>query len=119
MYAYEQNLKNIEYLQKVKMVVNLKVINFNLYRFQKIKVKFYKLHELDANEKTVNFTQQDIDNPSFVSKDYDADKINNRLTGEWLITAINYTFNKIGGFSQEVTMVKRELGFNKEDFKNK
>jgi hypothetical protein len=48
--------------------------------------------------------------------DWDANKLNQRLSGEWLITTINYTFNKVGGFSQELTLVRRELGFNENDF---
>ena len=37
-------------------------------------------------------------------------KINNRLSGEWLITGINYTFDNGKGNVQEITLVKRELG---------
>lgn len=114
LYAYEQNLKNIEYLQKVKMVVTLNVMNFNVYRFQKLTVNFYKIHQL--NDKPVNIKNQNINDSSFTQQDFDADKLNQRLSGDWLITAINYTFNQQSGFNQEITIVRRELGFNNEDF---
>jgi hypothetical protein len=108
-YAQQHNLKNLESLQKIKMIISLNVMNFNLYRFQKINIKFYKLHEMNNNNSKLK--EEDISN----NKDLDEERLNNRLTGDWLITAINYTFNKTGGFIQEVTVVKRELGFNKED----
>jgi hypothetical protein len=114
LYAMQQNHKNLEYLQKIKMTLSLKIINFNLYRFQKIKIIFYKLHELNTDQNNALLNQQTINNSRNI--DYDEKRINQRLSGEWLIISISYTFNKIGGFSQDITLVKRELGFNKEDF---
>ena len=113
LYAGVQNRQNLKFLQKVKMKVTLNVMNFNLYRFQKIDIRFYKLKEFDDKQLTVQINQETIDNPGV---DYDKDRINQRLSGEWLITGINYSFNKIGGFSQDVTLVRRELGFNENDF---
>jgi hypothetical protein len=115
LYAGMQNKQNLEFLQKVKMKVTLGMMNFNLYRFQKIEVRFYKLKELSDKETRVEVTEENVNKLDGV--DFDADKINQRLSGEWLITAINYTFNKIGGFSQELTLVRRELGFNENDYK--
>jgi hypothetical protein len=115
LYAGMQNKQNLEFLQKVKMKVTLGMMNFNLYRFQKIEVKFYKLKELSDKETRVEVTEDNV--KKLDGADFDYDKINQRLSGEWLITAINYTFNKIGGFSQELTLVRRELGFNENDYK--
>lgn len=114
LYAGMQNKQNLRYLQKVKMKISLNVMNFNLYRFQKVDIKFYKLKELSDKEVKVQVNKKSIDNPGV---DYDHDKINQRLSGEWLITGINYTFNKYGGFSQDITLVRRELGFNENDYK--
>ena len=115
LYAGMQNKQNLEFLQKIKMKVTLGMMNFNLYRFQKIEIRFYKLKEFSDKETTVEVSQQNIDKGT--GMDFDYDKINQRLSGEWLITAINYTFNKVGGFSQELTVVRRELGFNENDYK--
>ena len=60
----------------------------------------------------INVLEYDLDN-GIIDDD---DKLNQRLSGDWLITSINYTFNKRGGFEQEVILVKRELNFNDEDF---
>lgn len=113
-YAYQQNRKNLLYLQKVKIKVVLSSMNFNLYRFQKIELKFYKTDEMHDDDKTIEVTEKSVSQNA--DKDFDEKRINKRLSGEWLITAINYTFNKVGGFSQEVTLVKRELGFNDNDY---
>lgn len=115
LYAGMQNKQNLEFLQKVKMKVTLGMMNFNLYRFQKIEVKFYKLKEFTDEETRIKIDPKNLDEASKL--DFDSDKINQRLSGEWLITAINYTFNRIGGFSQELTLVRRELGFNENDYK--
>jgi hypothetical protein len=116
LYAGMQNTQNLEFIQKVKMKITLGVMNFNIYRFQKIYVKFYKLKEFNDDKLMVEVNNENIKNGG--GKDYDAKRLNQRLSGEWLITAINYTFNKIGGFQQDVTLVRRELGFNENDFKS-
>lgn len=113
-YARQQNLKNMASLQKVKIKVTLTMMNFNLYRFQKIELKFYKLSEI-SEEEVIEVVDESSINKR-VGKDFDEKKLNKRLSGEWLITAINYTFNMVNGFSQEVILVKRELGFNDNDF---
>lgn len=115
LYAYDQNMQNLEFLQKVKAKISLKLMNYNLYRFQKVKIKFYKLSELHNDDKPVVVNEDTVKNEKGV--DYDENRINQRLSGEWLITAINYTFNRVSGFSQDITLAKRELGFNNEDYK--
>ena len=115
LYAENQNIRNLKSLQKIKTKITLTIMNFNLYRFQKIKMKFYKMDDLsNVDDKPIKVSNKNINDS--INKDFDEHRLNNRLTGEWLITAINYTFNKVGGFSQEVTLVKRELGFTDEDF---
>jgi hypothetical protein len=114
LYAEMQNNQNLEFLQKVKIKITLGMMNFNLYRFQKIELRFYKLQEMSDKKVIANINPDTLAKDA--TKDYDIDRLNQRLSGEWLITAINYTFNKIGGFSQEVTLVRRELGFNENDY---
>ncbi|MFW6243175.1 MAG: hypothetical protein ACOC2W_03355 [bacterium] len=113
LYAKVQNEQNLDFLQKVRMKITLNSMNFNLYRFQKIQIELYKLEELNMDEVPNN--ENDTENKRSI--DWDKNRLNQRLSGEWLIIAINYTFNKHGGFQQEVTLARRELGFNDEDFK--
>jgi hypothetical protein len=93
-----QNKINLDFLQKIKMLVTLEQPNWALYRFQKILVELYKLQEVDADENAP------IDN---------SNKINQKLSGEWLITAISYTYDNDGdeknGIRQNITLIKREL----------
>jgi len=107
LYASKLNEHNLEFLQKVRMNIVLKNINFQLYRFQPVRIEIYKLRELDAYENPV--TESDIKN----SKNQDKYKLNERLSGDWIITGINYTYikkgNKRGKMVQEVTVAKREL----------
>lgn len=118
LYAAKHNENNLKFLQKVKLKISINKPNFNLYRFQKIKVNFYKTSQLDENDVTVQKTtpvsKKDVDEKAGVISE--EDKLNQRLSGEWLITSINFTFGKRGGMEQEVTLVKRELNFNKNDF---
>jgi len=118
LYSLKHNENNLKFLQKVKLKITIKKTNFNLYRFQKIKVNFYKTSQIDENDvttqQTITVSQKDVDkNAGVISDD---EKLNQRLSGEWLITSINYTFNKRSGFEQEITLVKRELNFNTIDF---
>jgi len=98
LYVETQNNLNLDFLQKIKMLVTLEQPNWSLYRFQKINVELYNLKRVDANENTP------IDN---------SNKIIEKLSGEWLITAINYTYdnggNKNNGTRQNITLIKREL----------
>ena len=118
LYSYKHNDNNLKFLQKVKLKITINKANFNLYRFQKLKVNFYKTNQIDENDlvvqKTEPVSQKDIDEKAGTIND--EDKLNQRLSGDWLITSINYTLNKRSGFAQEVTLVKRELNFNDNDF---
>jgi len=118
LYSAKHNENNLKFLQKVKLKITINKANFNLYRFQKLKVDFYKTNQMDnadlQGDKTQKLDQKSVDEKAGIISD--EDKLNQRLSGDWLITAINYTFNKKSGFEQEVTLVKRELNFNDDDF---
>jgi len=89
-WAQQQNKNNISYFQKIRMKVVLNVANFNLYRFQNIPIKIYKVGELHTDNNNLY-------------------NLNERLSGNWLITGINYIYSKKDGFSQEVNLTRRDL----------
>ena len=108
LYAEKQNENNILSLQKIKMNVVLPNPNFALYRFQLLEVVLYDLTDMEKKK------GKDDHNINQVISD--ENKINNRLSGKWLITGINWVMDKgnlTGGgqsvFVQEVTLVRREL----------
>jgi hypothetical protein len=84
-YAIVQNKQNIEDIQKVGIKVHMTSPNFNLYRFQKVKVLLSNKGETPTHGIS-----------------------NDRLSGEWLIIDINY-IQMDNTFKQVVTLVKREL----------
>ena len=106
LYSYQQNMNNLDFLQKVKMTLTLRgSMNFILYRFQKILIKIYDFNDIVKMKNETNPNVTSIQD----SANLDESKINHRLSGEWLITAINYTYNVEYGNVQELTLVKREL----------
>lgn len=84
-YAIALNGRNITELEKISMDVILPNPNFNLFKFQKIKLLI------------VNSTNT----PSKGIK-------NERISGEWLVLNINWIMEK-GIFYQKVRLVKRDL----------
>jgi len=99
-----QNRNNLKFLQKIKMTIRLSKVNYGLYRFQKVLVELYNNGKLSDNKET-KLTPTDIENGE---NEYDVNIIH-KLSGEWLITAINLTYSKTEGNIQELTLVKREL----------
>lgn len=90
-YSLVQNNKNIFDLQKIGLEVEMSNPNYNLYRFQKILVVI-------VNQATT---------PA-------APLINQRLSGEWLVTDIKYTYSD-RKFSQILSLVKRELELSPDE----
>jgi len=115
LYAEYTNFQNLLFLQKLKMIIVLDKPNFNLYRFQKVNVELYNFGKSD--QKSQSTGDQRIDDPNKTVDQYE-NKIINKLSGEWLITSINYTFSNKDGNKQEITLIKRELT-SKYIFKNK
>jgi len=103
LYAYQQNRNNLLFLEKIKMSIILKNLNFNLFRFQLVPIKLYKLQEMPKDKET----KKPLNDKNL--RDMDKDKLNTRLSGDWLITGINYIFDKKDGIYQELVLVKREL----------
>ena len=93
--ALKINEFNLENIQKVKMVVTLNQVNFDLKRFQKINVEMYNIETIFSKRS---------------SSPYSAiNSINETLSGYWLVTGINYIYKRSGGVSQEVTLSRRDL----------
>jgi hypothetical protein len=108
LYAEKLNEHNLEFLQKIRMSIILKNVNFQLYRFQQVKIEIYKLRELDGQENTM--TPEQIEN---ATKNQDKYKLNERLSGDWIIIGINFTYTKKGKMPgkmvQEIIVARREL----------
>lgn len=99
-----QNKNNLKFLQKIKIKIRLSKVNYGLYRFQKVLVELYNMGKMSETT-SADKSQEKIDGVG----QHD-DKIIHKLSGEWLITAINFIFStKEGGVVQELTLVKREL----------
>lgn len=90
-YSVVQNKQNIEDVQKIGIKLNMTSPNFNLYRFQKVRVIISNKGSTPTHG-----------------------LINNRLTGEWMIIDIRYT-QIDGKFRQYLTLVKRELELAPEE----
>ena len=111
-----QNMLNLKFLQKLKMTVRMNRVNYGLYRFQLVEVRLYNLgkwnatQEKNKNKKTTKDKNQGDEVDSF------DETIINKLSGAWLITAINIIYDKEGGNTQELTLVKRELTDGKYSF---
>jgi hypothetical protein len=86
-YAALLNQYNSEEINKVTLTAVLNQPNFNFYRYQKIKVLIFE-NGLGADVK---------------------EAMNERLSGGWLITAINFSYTPEEGLLQHIKMVKREL----------
>jgi len=85
LYAKLQNSENMEDLQKIMMQIELPIANFNIKRFEKIRLLF---------------TNRGISPGRTVR--------NAKLNGEWLVVGITYNWSK-NSMSQKVNLVKREL----------
>jgi hypothetical protein len=93
-YAPTQNKINYAELDKIGMIIELINPNYNLYKFQNI-------YLILSNQK-----------PS-VSRAH----INGRLTGQWMITDISFTFTG-GNFRQRVELTRRDLQLHPEELLN-
>lgn len=85
LWAKVQNEENLYDLQKISIQITLAIPNYNIKRFEKIKLIF----------------SYDNDNIS-------GNVINKTLHGEWMVTGIQYEWNG-DAIYQFVTLVKREL----------
>ena len=84
-FAHFLNEKNLEEIDKVTIKITMREPNFNLHKYQKIRTVVMN----------VNFGQELV--------------VNERLSGGWLIKAINFHYSNTSQLKQELIMIKREL----------
>jgi len=106
-----QNKMNLKFLQKLKMKVRMNRINYGLYRFQKVQVELYNLGKWNADKKEKDPNAKTTVDKNNTTQEADTFKENiiHKLSGEWLITAINFIYDRKEGNIQEITLIKREL----------
>lgn len=93
-YSETQNKVNFDNMARISVDLELPNANFNLYKFMKIQLNF-------VNMKT------SVNNDEISQK---------RLTGEWVIIDISYTWTQ-GNLTQKVTAVRKELSKTDEELK--
>jgi len=86
-YAIPQNRQNLDDITKISCRLTLPNVNYNLYIYQKIPIYFTPQKETPGIQNSVY----------------------KRLSGDWLITAIEFVYDGGGKYSQIITAVKREL----------
>lgn len=91
-YAVEQNRRNLDNLLNISIDMTLPQSNFNLYLYQKVRIDFIN------QKQTVT----------------DIKPIDERLSGEWLIVDISFTWIN-GSLVQKVKAVRKELGKTKQE----
>ena len=93
-YAVTQNKINLDNMMKNQLDISLPNPNFNLYRFQKIKLFLVKDAPTVAAPESVQW----------------------RYSGEWMIASIKFTF--IGGkLTQDITLARKEMGKDPSEIK--
>lgn len=93
-YAVTQNRINLDNMMKNQMDIVLPNPNFNLYRFQKIKVFLVKDAATVASPENIQW----------------------RYSGEWMIASIKFNFQN-GSLTQEITLARKELGKDPKEIK--
>ena len=98
--AKVSNKFNLDNLEKMKMVVILKQVNFSITRFTTILIEIYNPDDTFSRDADVKVPLNNI---------------NTRLTGYWFVTGINYIFTRSTGIEQEVTVMRRELNLTYDE----
>lgn len=94
-YAVEQNKRNLTNLSNITLQADLPNPNYNLYKFQKIKINI-------VNQKqTVS----------------DKDLIDKRISGDWVIIDIKFIWNG-NSLKQSIICTRKELGKTDEEKEN-
>jgi len=99
------NLFNLKNIEKMKMTVTLPQINFDIKRFQNIRVEIYNIRDM--------FSQKS-GSPS-TGGGTPVDNINETLSGFWFVTGINYLYRRSNGTQQEITLIRRDLNLTYKD----
>jgi len=94
-YATTQNRINLDNLNKIAINATLPNANWNLYKFQKVQVQMINQSSTPANPSPVDF----------------------RYSGSYIVADIEYVWTK-GKMSQNIRLVKKELGKTPEEVQN-
>ena len=94
-YAVTQNRINLDNMMKNQMDIRLPNPNFNIYKYQKIDVSIIKEAASLGSNEIVEW----------------------RYSGEWLILDIVFDYSN-GKLSQEVKLIRKEMGKNPDEIKN-
>ena len=93
-YAYVQNEINLVELDKLGLILELPTPNYNYYKFQKVYV-------ILSNQ----------------SNNMARSPLNSRLSGQWMISDIAFTFIN-SSLRQRIELVKRDLELSPDELKN-
>ena len=99
------NLFNLQNIEKMRMIIILPQINFDIKRFQNVRVEIYNIRDM--------FSQKS--GPPSTGGELPVDNINETLSGFWFVTGINYLYRRSGGVQQEVTLIRRDLNISYKD----
>lgn len=94
-YAETQNRTNLDNLVKISVDMTFPNPNYNLYRFQKVEIRFINKSKSPTDDDDQQF----------------------RLSGEWVIIDIAFNWAK-GRLVQKIKAVRKELGKTPEEIKN-
>jgi hypothetical protein len=94
-YAATQNRINLDNLNKIAVNATLPNPNWNLYKFQKVQVQMVNKSSTPANPSPIDF----------------------RYSGSYIVADIEYVWTK-GKMSQNVRLVRKELGKTPEEIQN-
>jgi hypothetical protein len=94
-YSVEQNKRNLTNLSNITLQADLPNPNYNLYKFQKVKI-------IKVNQKQT------------VTND---DLIDQRISGDWIIIDIKFIWSN-GSLIQSITCSRKELGKTTEEKQN-
>lgn len=91
-YAVEQNKRNLTNLSNITLQADLPNPNYNLYKFQKIRINYINQKQTVTNENIVD----------------------ERISGEWIIIDIKFIWEN-GGLKQSIICTRKELGKTTEE----
>jgi hypothetical protein len=122
-YCVVQNIINMEELEKLQLVVELGTNDMSFYRFQKVPVIIYEheahrksiIAEKEEKLKKVGMEEGHFDDAKEDQPTSDANinaanvpKINEMLSGNYLIGKIVYRYSKETGMKQKLHLLRRE-----------
>ena len=121
MYAIANNFGNTQEIDKMVMDVELDVINWSLYRYQRIPVLIYtegsvnnknlenRDEQLGENEQPKN-GDEEVDSEGPVNYEKPNQQVKNEfLSGYYVISSMTYKYNKQSGkISQSLKLLRRE-----------